>query len=85
MFARALRLIFAMVLVVPATAQADAEVEGASYASSGTGALAFVNRSEQTRASSLRVVSAEGVVSAPQTIVEGYQDPQVAMGARAVT
>ncbi|MDA0174053.1 hypothetical protein OJ998_33435 [Solirubrobacter taibaiensis] len=82
MFARALWLILAMALVVPATARADAQVEGASYASSGTGALAFVNRSEKTAVSSLRVVSAEGVVSAPQTIIEGYEDPQVAIGPR---
>ena len=83
MSSRALRLILALVLVVPSTARADAQVAGASYASSSTGAMAFVNqRSESRGESSLRVVSTEGVISAPQPVVEGWVDPNVAIGAR---
>src|SRR6478752_770349 len=83
MSSRALRLILALVLVVPSSARADAQVAGASYASSSTGAMAFVNqRSESRGESSLRVVSTEGVISAPQPVVEGWVDPNVAIGAR---
>jgi hypothetical protein len=81
MISRALWLAFALVLAVPSVGWADEEVEGAAFASSGSGALAFANESSKTGVSMLRVVSADGQVSAPQAIVDGFHDPQVAMGA----
>jgi hypothetical protein len=83
MLARALWLSFALVLCAPSIARAEPQFEGAAFAASGTGALAFVNwAGDAGGASVLRVVGADGQVSAPQTIVDGHEDPQIAMGAR---
>jgi hypothetical protein len=82
MFPRALCLALAVGLTLPPLASADAQIVGASYASSGTGAMAFANQQSTTGSSSLRVVGADGQITPAQTIVDGFNDPQVAMGPR---
>ncbi len=82
MNARALWPALVMVLALPSAARADEQVEGAAYAASGSGAFAFANQSRTTGDSVLRVVGADGQISAPQPIVAGSEDPNVAMGPR---
>jgi hypothetical protein len=78
----ALRFALALVLVISSVARADGDVQGAAYSASGSGALAFANETHNTGGSVLRLVTAEGLVTAPQPIASGFEDPQVAMGPR---
>jgi hypothetical protein len=78
----ALWFALALVLVIPSVARADGDVQGASYSASGSGALAFANQTPNRGGSVLRLVTAEGLVTAPQPIASGFEDPQVAMGPR---
>ena len=62
----------------PAT---EAQVVGAEHAASSAGHLAFVTQGNGSR-STLRVVSPDGLVGAPEEIGETFDTPEVAVGAR---
>jgi hypothetical protein len=74
-------VVVALVAPVGAAPAAEAQVVGAEHAASSAGHLAFVTQGNGSR-STLRVVSPDGVVGAPEEIGETFDTPEVAVGAR---
>ncbi|HEY6888164.1 MAG TPA: hypothetical protein VI300_10305 [Solirubrobacter sp.] len=81
MLRRSLLLATLAVALVGGAPAAEAQVAGANHAASPAGHLAFVTQGNGSR-STLRIVSPEGVVGAPEEIGETFDTPEVAVGAR---